>query len=78
MWLEAFLAGDDDVAQRYSEDVRQMYELDKMFAVENNIAYENPLIDAFNDGNIMRFRELLNKTYAENMKKLKNAGVVPK
>ncbi|MBO4363768.1 MAG: hypothetical protein J5912_05235 [Clostridia bacterium] len=55
-----------------------MYELDKMFAVENNIAYENPLIDAFNDGNIMRFRELLNKTYAENMKKLKNAGVVPK
>ncbi len=78
LWLEAFLAGDDDVAQRYSEDVRQMYELDKMFAVENNIAYENPLIDAFNDGNIMRFRELLNKTYAENMKKLKNAGVVPK
>ena len=79
MWLEAFLSGDDAATRRYFESVKQLYDSQKRIALHNHIKYyENPLIEAFGNGDMALFKELLDKTYSDNMKKLKNAGVVRK
>lgn len=79
MWLEAFLSGDDAATRRYFESVKQLYDSQKRIALHNHIKnYENPLIEAFGNGDMALFKELLDKTYSDNMKKLKNAGIVRK
>lgn len=76
LWLEAFLSGDEALTKKHFALVKQLYENQKQIARNLNIECEEPLVEAFGKGDMVLFRELLDKTYATNMKKLRNAGVV--
>lgn len=76
LWLEAFLSGDEALTKKHFALVKQLYENQKQIARNLNIECEEPLVEAFGKGDMVLFRELLDKTYATNMKKLRNAGIV--